>query len=267
MTSQPNYQNLSTVFVNVGDLVKYLHSLRFIGRIDIRSQAFEGEIVFRSGDRVHALETDLDTGISAAGENALRSILKRTRSADCRIDVVPDANDGDEKPAPIRVFVDEAIVSGARKMAYGFCDTIASSSAVGPAARNELRDREELKEMVLELLKNASAAFAKQRLDFDGLFRNACQINADRYAFLEPGLKSIIYTDGRLYVHRDVSPQQLANGISAVLGYMLLRLRESSELRKLHNFTMHRMRSVISRRQEVMDRMLVRRQFEKLVDY
>jgi hypothetical protein len=264
MTSQPNYQNLSTVFVNVGDLVKYLHSLQFVGRVNIASQTFEGEIVFRPGDRVHALETDLATGESVAGENALRSILKRSKAEECRIDVVPDADD--EKPAPIRVFVDEAIVSGARKMAYGFCDTIASSRVAG-AVRNELQDREELKEMVLELLKNASAAFQKQRLDFDGLFRNACQINADRYAFLEPGLKSIIFTDGRLYVHRDVSPQQLANGISAVLGYMLLRLRESSELKKLHNFTMHRMRSVISRRQDVRDRMLVRRQFEKLVDY
>lgn len=264
MLTNPIHQNLSTSFVNVGELVKHLHRLQFVGRVHIELSSYEADVSFRSPNRVHAREYDHSSGTLCEGETALRNILERSKEPNGRISVYTEH---EQTVKPERVFVDEAIISGARKMAYGASDTIASAGEPQENERSLVRDREELKELVLELLKNAAAAFSKQRLDFEGLFRNASQLNADRYSYLDPESCLIEFKSGRLFVSEHVSAQNLANGVSAVLGHMMLRLSESRDLRKLHNFTVHRMRLVITRRDSLLRRLMVRRQFEKLVEY
>lgn len=266
MLSNPIHQNLSTSFVNVVALVKHLHRLQFVGRVHIEMSSYEADVAFRPANRVHAREFDLISGQICEGEPALRNILVRAKEPNGRIHVYPEQELPIAQPKIERVFVDEAIAAGARKMAYGVCDKMAAAAAES-SERSLGRDREELKELVLELLKNADAAFARQRLDFEGLFRNASQLNADRYEFLDPETKSIEFNDGRLFVSERVSAQNLANGISSVLGYMMLRLRENRDLQKLHSFTTHRMRLVLGRRNALLERLMVRRQFEKLVEY
>ncbi len=267
MLSNPIHQNLSTSFVNVGALVKHLHRLQFVGRVHIEMSSYEADVSFRSPNRVHAREYDHISGTLCEGEKALRNILERAKEPNGRIHVYPEFEQAVDPPSPPRIFVDESIVSGARKMAYGTCDTMASSLIANVSEISLARDRDELKELVLELLKNSAAAFSKQRLDFEGLFRNASQLNADRYTFLDPEAGLIEFKNGRLFVSEHVSAQNLANGVSVVLGHMLVRLRESRDLRKLHNFTIHRMRLVISRRNALLERLMIRRQFEKLVEY
>jgi hypothetical protein len=266
MLSNPIHQNLSTSFVNVGALVKHLYRLQFVGRVHIEMSSYEADVAFRSPNRVHAREFDHISGTLSEGEKALRNILVRAKEPNGRIHVYPEHEPAIRQPEPKRVFVDEAIASGARKMAYGICDTMAAV-AEDSSDRSLARDREELKELILELLKNAESAYAKQRLDFEGLFRNACQLNSDRYEFLDTEAGAIDYADGRLFVSERVSAQQLANGVSAVLCHMLLRLRENRELKKLCNFTIHRLRLVLGRRNPLLERLMIRRQFEKLVEY
>jgi hypothetical protein len=212
MLSKPIHQNLSTSFVNLGALVKHLHRLQFVGRVHIEMSSYEADVAFRSPNRVHAREYDHISGMLCEGEKALRNILVRAKEPNGRIHVYL------EHEPPVRrqnaaecIFVDKAIVSGARKMAYGACDTMAGSMAADELSGSEIslaRDREELKELILELLKNADAAFAKQRLDFEGLFRNASQLNSDRYEFLDTETESIEFKDGRFFVSDRVSAQR-----------------------------------------------------------
>jgi hypothetical protein len=243
--------------------------MQFVGRVHVELSSYEADIVLRSGNRVHAREYDHISGKLCEGKTALRNIIERAKEPNGRINVYTEREEQSVKATPERVFIDEAIASGARKMAYGTSDTIASSVVhdLYQSERSLARDRAELKELILELLLNASAAFAKQRLDFESLFQNACHLNSDRYDFLDPETASIEFKEGRLFVDDSVSAQQLAIGVSAVLGYMLLRLRESRDLRKLYNFTMHRMRPVLGRRNSLLERLMIKRQFEKLVEY
>lgn len=266
MLSNPIHQNLSTSFINFGALVKHLHRLQFVGRVHIEMSSYEADVSFRSPNRLHAREFDHISGTLCEGEKALRNILERAKEPNGRIHVYPEFEQPSLAPSGERVFVDQTIVSGARKMAYGVCDTMAVVAGES-SDRSLARDREELKELVLELLKNAAAAFSKQRLDFEGLFRNASQLNADRYSFLDPEAGLIEFKNGRLFVSEHVSAQNLANGVSTVFGHILLRLRESRELKKLYNFTIHRMRFILSRRNPLLERLMIRRQFEKLVEY
>lgn len=265
MLSNPIHQNLSTSFVNFGALITHLHRLQFVGRVHIEMSSYEAHVTFRSRNRVHAREYDHIAGTLCEGEKALRNILVRAKEPNGRIHVYPEVEHPGREPLAERVFVDETIVSRAREMAYGSCDTMVV--VADECSRSLARDREELKELVLELLKNAAAAFSKQRLDFEGLFRNASQLNADRYAFLDPEAGLIEFKNGRLFVSQHVSARNLANGVSAVFAHILLRLRESRELKKLYNFTTHRMRLVLSRRNALLDRLMLRRQFKKLVEY
>lgn len=269
MIKDPIHQNLSTSFVNLKELIKHLHRLQFVGRVHLELSSYEADVVFGSAERVHAREYDHITGRLSEGEKALKSILTRAAEPNGRITVYPE-----NETVPARrqsVFIDQAIVSGARNMAYGFCDTIAAGAIAGLTTAQSKAglpgDREELKEMVLEMLNSASAAFSKQRLDFDGLFRNACRVNADRFPLIDPDNGAIEFGNGRLYVSENVSPVQLANCVSGVLGHMLTRLRESSELRKLDYYTTHKLRTVIAGRTALLDRLMIRRQFEKIVAY
>lgn len=265
MLSNPIHENLSTSFVNIAALVKHLNRLQFVGRVHIELSSYEADVSFRSPNRVHAREYDHISGTLCEGEKALNNILERAKEPNGRIHVYPELEQP-TMPSAERVFVDEKIISGARKMAYGDCDSMAFV-AEASSEKSLARDREELKELVLELLKNAAAAFSKQRLDFEGLFRNASQLNADRYSFLDPEAGLIEFKNGRLFVSEHVSAENLANGVSAVFGHILLRLRENRELKKLYNFTIHRMRLVLGRRNPLLERLMVRRQFEKLVEY
>lgn len=270
MHREPIHQNLSTSFINLGAMVKFLYRLQFVGRIHLELSSYEADIVFRTSNRVHAREYDYISGRLCDGERALRNILMRAKDPNGRIHVYPEPDQAVKRRGPARVFVDEAIVSGARKMAYGFCDTRASSVFEERSKADEAslhRDREELKELVLEILKNASVAFSKQRLDFEVLFRNACQIVSDRYPFVDPEAGKLEFFQGRLYAADSISCDELANAVSAVLAHILLRLKQSSEHHRLFDFTTHRMRLVLSRRAALLDRMLLRRQFERLVDY
>lgn len=270
MDIDPIHENLNTTFVDLGSLVKHLYGLQFVGRVHIELSSYEADIVFRSKNLVHAREYDHLTGRLRDGEKALRSILLKAKEPNGRINVYREIEQIGRKPIPAKIFVDEAIVSGARRMAYGFCDTNASSVF---AEQDILdlgcidRDRYEFKQLILELLKNATAAFTKQGLDFEVLFRNACIIMADRFSFTLPDAGELQFKEERLYVAEHITAAKLANAISAILGHVLFQLRTSSEHRDLFDHTTNRMRAVLARRNSLLDRLVLRRQFEKLVDY
>lgn len=269
MKVYPIHQNLNTSFVDLSSLVKHLYSLQFVGRVHLELSAYEADIVFRPRNQVHAREYDHLAGCLKDGEVALRNILVRAQEPNGRIHVFSEEVSPQARTLVNRVFVDEAIVSGARKMAFGFCDTNASSGLpeadiLDIALIN--RDREEFKELVLEILKNASVAFEKQGLDFELLFYKACKVNSDRFPFLAPEASGLEFNEGRLYVAENVSADQLADALSALLGHILLRLRQSRENSLLFDQTTYRMRTVLARRSRLLDRMALRRRFEELVD-
>lgn len=269
MKVYPIHQNLNTSFVDLSSLVKHLYSLQFVGRVHLELSAYEADIVFRARNQVHAREYDHLAGSLKDGEIAFKNILVRAKEPNGRIHVFSEEVPPQMRKQLNRVFVDEAIVSGARKMAFGFCDTNASSVFADPdildiASIN--RDREAFIELVLEILKNAATAFEKQGLDFEVLFHKACTIAADRFPYVAPDADSLEFKDGRFYVSGNISADQLADAIAAILGHMLFRLRQSGDNSLLFDQTTYRMRTVLARRSRLLDRLALRRRFEELVD-
>lgn len=266
MRIEPIHTKLSTSFVDVGKLIKHLYLYHFVGRVHVEFSDYEAEVVFRSGRRVHVRQFDHQTHTFDNGGKALRDLLARAKEPDGHIHVFEYSFK--EKPAP--VYVDKHISADAKRMAYSRTDTRASTILSLQRQRDEIsqmRDRAELKEVILELLKNAEIAFTAQRLDFEQMFANACSLVAERYPFVDPTKKEFEFADSRLYVSDRISATQLANAISAILLHMFCKLQQSAELKKLLGFTAHRFRTVISRRRALIERMLLTRQFEKLTDY
>ncbi|QYO65407.1 hypothetical protein [Leptolyngbya sp. 7M] len=266
MRIEPIHKKLSTSFVDVGKLIKHLYHYHFVGRIHIEFSDYEAEVIFRPGRSVHVRQFDHQTKTFDNGEKALKDLLARSREPHGQVNVFEYIF----KERPARVYVDEHISASARRMAYSRTDTNASEIISSQRQRDEIsrmRDRAELKELILELLKNAEMAFIAQRLDFERIFSNACSLVAERYPFVDPTKKEFEFADSRLYVSERISATQLANAISAILLHMFCKLQQSAELKKLLGFTTHRFRTVISRRRALIDRMLLTRQFEKLADY
>jgi hypothetical protein len=268
MKTEPIHRDLSTTFVDLTALVGHLHGLQFVGRIHVEMSSYEADIEFKDSRRIHAREYDHVSGRVSHGEQALRRILIRTKEPNGRISVYSAGREAKVCTAP-DVFVDDSIIVGAKQMAFGRCDTSALTFVQARSAANPMsgaNDLAELKDLVLELLMNADAAFEKWLLDFAVVLENACEMVAERYPFMDPAAGDVHYTDGRLYVRDGIGVQQLANGVVAALGHILMRLQEDADLHKLRQFTLHRMKLVLSRRGALLDRLMIRRQFEKLVE-
>src|SRR5829696_1340110 len=116
MKKQPIHENLNTSFVDVAALVRYLRSLQFVGSIRIELSSYEADIVFTSSKTIIAREYDHIAGRISHGERALQRILIRAKEPHGRIHVYK-SEEGTAGRESGTIFIDKAIVSGARSMA------------------------------------------------------------------------------------------------------------------------------------------------------
>ena len=127
------HENLSTSFVDLAALVKYLSRLQFAGSVRLELSSYEAEIRFSGGRTVEAREIDHSSGRIAKGDHALERILVRAQEPCGRINVYRDGSQLGGK-----VYVDETIVLRTRRSASETADSRSGTFLGGSPTRTIL---------------------------------------------------------------------------------------------------------------------------------
>ncbi len=246
------HQNLNTSFVNLTALVRHLWSLQFVGTVRVEFGNYEAEIKFLTNKKLQAREYDHNSRITGKGENAFHRILSRSQEPNGRINVLRTLRE--RVPRVHKVFVDEAIASGARRMAQGSADRpISSQMAVGIIER-PANDAAELAILVGVLLETIDRTMARGNLSLWPAFENACSKKSAEYAFLAPEKGAVRLHNGKIAVQALVAPELFSAAIVDALRVVFERMHGRPRLEKVFTLMRTRVKELIRSHGEQFER-------------
>ena len=242
MKKQPIHQNLNTSFVNVGALVRYLRSLQFVGSIRIELASYEAEIIFTESNTVRAREYDHIAGRISHGEHALQRILIRAKEPHGRIHVYK-AVDGYTGRDDGSVFVDKAIMSGAREMAVSVGGTV-----VQAGKEYILTGRDGANALVLaalsELLRIIDESLAVGNLSFSEAFQLACESIAAEFPFLRERKGALAYKNGEIMLGAEADAELISAAVFAALRRIFQHLRSEAKYNEMLRISRERLQEI-----------------------
>lgn len=248
MKGSPIHQNLSTSFVDLSLLIRFLRDRRFTGTVRVEWEGYDGEIFFTRSPRIQAREYDRSIGRIAQGQNAFRRILQRSRRPSGKIHVV--------KSDPVRTaevlrkpFVDERIMAQARGTVFGKCDQIATlSREISTPATAIQRDDTRAALLATDLLLSFKEAFEKTKISFDTAFAIACELKADSFPFLDPDNDDFSFFKDEIFIGGRLDTLELFEGIVAALRHILDRLAADGRFSNSAVYLRHRLQLHLSAR-------------------
>ena len=251
MSLNPIHENLSTSFVDLDALVRYLRSMQFVGRVSIELCSYEAEIIFTPLNTLQALERDLHSGTVTKGKEAFQHILERVRDSHGRIGVYRSA-EPTAWPSRRVTFVESSIAAEAERIARSPGDTPAFHMFAAKVKENiSVTDTEHV---LSEILTTMNVSLAKARLNFAAAFHNACTQLERAYPFLADQDESVIFRGESASVRVNADPAEFAEAVCKAVGKVFARLNERPSLIKVHVYTKHRILYLLNTR---------RRQYER----
>ena len=250
MKGSPIHQNLSTSFVDLSLLVRFLRDRRFTGTVRVEWDGYDGEIFFTRSPRLYAREYDRSIGRIAQGQNAFRRILQRSRRPSGTIRIVK--NDPDRTVEVLKKpFVDEGILSQARTAAFGKGDTIAELPLSMPETSGPAKvpgDRTRAALLATDLLLSFKDAFEKTRIGFDSAFALGCAFVADEFPFLDPDQDDFSFYKDEIFIGDEVETLDLFEGITSALRHMIDRMAADERFVNSVVYLRHRLQLHLSSR-------------------
>ncbi|MEO5860566.1 MAG: hypothetical protein ABIR33_16670 [Pyrinomonadaceae bacterium] len=248
MKGSPIHQNLSTSFVDLSLLVRFLRDRRFTGTVRVEWQGYDGEIFFTRSPRIQAREYDRSIGRIAQGQNAFRRILQRSRRPSGKIHIV--------KSDPTRTaeilrkpFVDERIVAQARGTVFGKTDQIATlPRELPPPPGPVIRDDTRAALLATDLLLSFKEAFERSKIRFDTAFAIACELKSEAYPFLDPDRGDFSFFKDEIFINSRVDIIDLFEGIVAALRHILDRLTSDGRFTNAAVYLRHQLQLHLSSR-------------------
>lgn len=249
MKGSPIHQNLSTSFVDLSLLIRFLRDRRFTGTVRVEWDGYDGEIFFTRSPRIQAREYDRSIGRIAQGQNAFRRILQRSRRPSGRIHVVK-SDPGRTAEVLRKPFVDERIIEQARGTVFGKCDQIAtvSKELPEPPLPVILRDDTRAALLATDLLLTFKEAFERSKISFDTAFAIACELKADEYPFLDSDSDDFSFYKDEIFIGPSVDTLELFEGIVAALRHILARLTQDGRFTNAAVYLRHRLQLHLSSR-------------------
>ncbi len=198
------YEDLSTSFVNLGALLRYLEARRFAGQVRVSLDDYEAEITLRAGEKPLVRERDRTTGREAEGEAALQRLLVRAMDAGGRIDVYREALTGEKTSE------EKAAAPPVDETENETGEAVAELSGEDVNWQGLLRTSAELIAAVERATLGVGANFATA-------FRAARLELADDYAFLDPNGGRFVYANNKVELQAGPSPKTFIYGLCETL--------------------------------------------------
>lgn len=250
MKGSPIYQNLSTSFVDVSMLVRFLRDRKFTGTVRVEWEGYDGEIFFTRSPRIHAREYDRSIGRIAQGQNAFRRILQRSRRPSGKIHIL--RNDPDRTADVLRKpFIDERIIAVATAAAYGKTEQLAPLPRPVAAAEPKtfaVGDRTRSALLATDLLLTFKEAFERARISFDTAFTVACGFKSDEFPFLDPERNEFSFFKDEIFISDQIETLELFEGLTAALCHIITRLTEEPRFQTAAVYLRHRLQLHLSER-------------------
>lgn len=249
MNRRTIHKNLSTSFVDINALVRYLREMQFVGSIHIELCGYEAEIMFTQSNRLQARETDHAAGSTKQGLEAFRRILIKAREPHGRVHVYQSisANGSNAR----KVHVDAAIAASAMMTVSSVCDSPATHLIPKTEAKpGPGDDWDAVLTLTAELLQTVDRSLERAGIPFSRAFENACAIVAAECPFIDPNRGLFEYSGGSVRMGTVVSRQRFLNAVLKALGRIFDRLREDPKYSRLHIFTAYQVRALMQSRKE-----------------
>ncbi len=252
MQHDPIHQNLNTSFVNLTALVRHLWSLQFVGTVRVEFGNYEAEIKFLTNKKLQAREYDHNSRITGKGEDAFHRILFRSREPNGRINVLRNLRE--RVPRAHHVFVDEAIASGARKMALASNERPAMHSTGVGLIETPVTEAAELAILVGVLLETIDRTMARGNLSLWPAFESACSKLSAQHSFIAPENGAVRLQNGKIAVRAMVEPQLFSIAIVDALRIVFERMHGRPRLEKLFTLMRTRVKELLNSNRSEFDR-------------
>ena len=132
------------------------------------------------------------------------------------------------------IFIDKAIMAGARELAAN-----RGGTAVSTAASHEIvlssRDSENAQVLaaISELLRMIDDALAVGKLSFSAAFRVACDAIAAEFPFMRESRGALVYENGEIALNADADAEVVSSAVFSALRPIFRRLRSEQKYSEL----------------------------------
>jgi hypothetical protein len=293
MNNRPLYENLDTAFVNLSALVKYLRRRKFVGRIRIELNNYEGDIFLYEKNKLSAREYDKISGRVSEGEEAFQILLIRAREPGCSIHVYhaepaqvetptvapakaqAKAANGNSAPVTKTAAALKPAVPPAQNDSDAKVIKIAESPKKPAAVKKQPEfpfdlhntveekarrtrisagDWQVLLGLTGELLGMIDKSLAAAKLDFKSAFSKArSEISAD-YPFLHPSGNIFDYLEGKVTMQEQVNAKLFVAGLVESLRRILNKLGAAAKFAEVYRRTAQQILALINQRKPYYDK-------------
>jgi hypothetical protein len=182
MSSIKQFDSVSTSFVNVGALIRYLREQSFKGSVRVALSNYEADVFLNGSREAVVIEIDPASRVTSQRDGAMERLLVHAREPDGIITVHDDA----AKVKPSR--------GAEAESANAFQAEFAAVSVVPPD--DDEIDWDDLLQASGELIQAVEHAVQSAGANFDSRFRSVAIELGDDYPFLDPTAGNLQYANG-----------------------------------------------------------------------
>jgi hypothetical protein len=204
MSEVKEFDSLSTSYVNLAALLRYLREQNFVGSVRVVLSQYEAQVQLSGAAPATVLEVNMATRASAQTEGAMERLLVHAREPGGTITVYQAA----EEPAS-----DETEPALAHPVFES--EAFASQSPESPAFSEA--DWSEMLEIAGKLIVAIERAVQSSGADFESSFRAARIHLGDDYPFLDPTGNGLVYVNKRVTLGEHTSVSSFVTGLSECL--------------------------------------------------
>jgi hypothetical protein len=210
MGNAKQFDSLSTSYVNLAALIRYLREQDFAGSIHVTLDQYEADVYLNGQDAPTVLEIDSSTRQASQNDGAMERLMVHAREPGGTITVCED-----ESAPPVK-----SVADGASSSANPVDDGEVTETK--PPA--EEVDWEALVRASGELIAAVERAVQSIESDFAADFRSARVELGDDYLFLDPTAGGLEYSGGVVTLNERPSAGAYVTGLSECLRRVVSKL-------------------------------------------
>ena len=211
MANAKKFDSLSTSYVNLAALIRYLREQDFTGSIHVALDQYEADVYLKGQDAPTVFEIDSSTRQASRNDGAMERLMVHAREPGGMITVRED-----EPAPPVQSVADGARSSAANPVNDG------EGIPTKPAA--EEVDWDSLLRASGELIAAVERAVKSIESDFAANFRSERIELGDDYLFLDPTAGGLEYSGGVVTLSERPSASAYVTGLSECLRRVVNRL-------------------------------------------